>query len=83
MTRPQRASPDENVVADVAWLASYWDRHDTICERHAHHALLDAIVGHQADKAATLMTSHLVDLLSGLDLTLGDGTPRSLADILR
>ena len=64
-------------------ISLYWDRHDTICERHAHHALLDAIVGHQAEKASTLMTSHLVDLLSGLDLTLGERTPRRLADILR
>jgi hypothetical protein len=29
------------------------------------------------------MTSHLVDLLSGLDLSYGDASPKKLADILK
>lgn len=49
-------------------VALYWSRKDATCERHAHHELLDAIARHQADRAADLMRSHLVDLFSGLDL---------------
>jgi DNA-binding GntR family transcriptional regulator len=64
-------------------IALYWRRRDTTCESHAHHALVDAIAAHQPRNASELMTSHLVDLLSGLDLTLGDTKPKSLAEMLR
>jgi DNA-binding GntR family transcriptional regulator len=50
-------------------ISLYWRRRDTICESHAHHALADAIGRHSARDASELMTSHLVDLLSGLDLS--------------
>jgi DNA-binding GntR family transcriptional regulator len=50
-------------------ISLYWRRRDTICESHAHHALVDAIAANQPRDAAELMTSHLVDLLSGLDLS--------------
>jgi DNA-binding GntR family transcriptional regulator len=49
-------------------VALYWSRRDATCERHAHHELLDAIGAHEAERAADLMRSHLVDLFSGLDL---------------
>jgi DNA-binding GntR family transcriptional regulator len=49
-------------------IALYWRRPDTICERHAHGALADAIAAGEARRASDLMVSHLVDLLSGLDL---------------
>jgi DNA-binding GntR family transcriptional regulator len=49
-------------------VALYWHRPDTICERHAHAALADAIAAGEGQRAADLMVSHLVDLLSGLDL---------------
>lgn len=49
-------------------IALYWRRRDTTCESHAHHALVDAIENHRSRDAADLMRSHLVDLLSGLDL---------------
>jgi DNA-binding GntR family transcriptional regulator len=49
-------------------VALYWRRKDTTCERHAHHELLDAIAAGEAERAADLMRSHLVDLFSGLDL---------------
>ena len=49
-------------------IALYWRRRDTTCESHAHHALVDAIENHRAREASDLMRSHLVDLLSGLDL---------------
>lgn len=65
-------------------ISLYWRRHDTTCESHAHHALVDAIEQKDAKNAANLMRSHLVDLLSGLDLTQR-GQPRneSLANILK
>ena len=64
-------------------IALYWRRRDTTCESHAHHALVDAIEKHDAKDASDLMKSHLVDLLSGLDLTFGEKKPESLSDILR
>jgi DNA-binding GntR family transcriptional regulator len=64
-------------------ISLYWRRRDTICESHAHHALVEAIAANSAKDAAELMTSHLVDLLSGLDLTLRDAPPQRLSEILR
>jgi len=60
----------------------YWHRHDTICERHAHSALVDALAAGAADEAADLMRSHLVDLLSGLDFSRPMPQPHSLATLL-
>ncbi|TIL63287.1 MAG: GntR family transcriptional regulator [Mesorhizobium sp.] len=64
-------------------IALYWHRRDTTCESHAHRALVDAIEKHDAKNASDLMRSHLIDLLSGLDLSLGEKKPESLSDILR
>lgn len=63
-------------------ISLYWRRRDTICESHAHHALVDAIAKRSALDASELMTSHLVDLLSGLDLSERESSGRKLADIL-
>lgn len=60
----------------------YWHRHDTICERHAHAALVDALAAGAAERAADLMRSHLVDVLSGLDFSRPPPQPRSLAALL-
>jgi DNA-binding GntR family transcriptional regulator len=49
-------------------IALYWRRHDAMCERHAHTALAEAIGAGDSQRAADLMVSHIVDLLSGLDL---------------
>src|SRR5690606_37225634 len=56
-------------------VALYWRRRDTTCERHAHHALVEALEQNNPDEASALMTSHLVDLLSGLDLTVKEQRP--------
>lgn len=64
-------------------IALYWRRRDTICESHAHHALVDAIGKNSPRDATELMTSHLVDLLSGLDLSDRAMAPKRLAEILR
>ena len=75
------------IVADLVTrssliIALYWIRRDTICASHAHHHLVDAIARHDTDVAAELMTSHLADLLTGLDLTQRQRDERSLTDIL-
>jgi DNA-binding GntR family transcriptional regulator len=64
-------------------IALYWRRRDITCERHAHHALVDALARRELAHASELMTDHLADLLAGLDLTLGDAQPKSLAEVLR
>ncbi len=63
-------------------IALYWRRPDAICERHAHAALADSIGKGDGKRAADLMVSHLVDVLSGLDLRpRGKGQTR-LQDVL-
>lgn len=64
-------------------IALYWRRRDTICESHAHTALVNAIAKNSTKDATELMTSHLVDLLSGLDLSDRPAEPKRLAEILR
>lgn len=63
-------------------IALYWHRHDAICERHAHSALADAIGRGDGRAAAELMVSHLVDILSGLDLKARPQREASLAALL-
>ena len=45
-------------------------------------AVVDAIARHESDVAAELMTDHLADLLTGLDLTPTQRDEKSLSDIL-
>ena len=52
-------------------------------DRVVSDALVDALEARQATDAADLMRSHMVDLLSGLDLSRGETKPEKLADILR
>lgn len=73
----------ETLVARSALvIALYWRRRDALCERHAHHALVDAIAAHDGQGAEELMRGHLVDLLSGLDLGERPRAPRRLRDML-
>ncbi len=60
----------------------YWRRPDTICERHAHTALATAIANKERQRASDLMVSHLVDLLSGLDLSQRTRKQIRLTDLL-
>lgn len=64
-------------------VALYWRRRDAICERHAHHELVEAIAGKDGERAADLMRSHLVDILSGLDLTQKTKQGGSLSDLMQ
>lgn len=63
-------------------VALYWRRRDALCESHAHHALVEAIGAGDGDAAEELMTSHLVDLCSCLDLTDRPPPPKALRDVL-
>lgn len=63
-------------------IALYWKRRDTTCEGHAHDALIEAIARHDRQSAAAIMKSHIVDLLSGLELKRAGSSEPSLADLL-
>lgn len=64
-------------------IALYWKRPDTTCESHSHNALMDAFTVGDRQAAEEIMRSHIVDLHSGLDLTVRDEGPVSLADALK
>lgn len=63
-------------------VALYWKRRNILCENHAHHELIDAISHNDGARAEALMQSHLVDLLSGLDLREKPATPSGLKEAL-
>lgn len=56
-------------------VALYWRRRDTLCEHHAHDALVDALAKGDGAAAEALMLSHLSDLVAGLDLN-GRAAPK-------
>jgi DNA-binding GntR family transcriptional regulator len=65
-------------------VALYWRRRDTTCESHAHHALVEAIEAKDAKASSELMRSHIVDLLSGLNISNKVDTPsQPLSTILK
>lgn len=63
-------------------IALYWQRRAALCESHAHHALVAALAAHDGDRAEELMKSHLLDLLTSLDLRQLPSAPRSLREAL-
>ncbi|MBT8156052.1 GntR family transcriptional regulator [Epibacterium ulvae] len=63
-------------------IALYWRRESALCEKHAHHALLDALANQQGQAAEELMNSHLVDLHSALDLRERPKPARTLKEAL-
>jgi DNA-binding GntR family transcriptional regulator len=64
-------------------ISLYWRRRDTICESYGYHTLVDAIEKKDPCDASELMYSHLVDLLSGLNLSDPPAEPKRLAGILK
>ncbi len=64
-------------------ISLYAKRPDTFCESHAHLALVDAIAANTPGDASELMTSHLVDLLSGIELSDREPQQLSLSEILK
>lgn len=63
-------------------IALYWRSESALCEKHAHHALVQAISDKEPKRAAELMRSHLVDLHSALDLRESPKGMKSLKDAL-
>ena len=63
-------------------IALYWRRQSALCEKHAHHALLEALGQGDGQAAEELMQSHLVDLHSALDLRERPRPARSLKEAL-
>lgn len=64
-------------------IALYWRRESALCEKFAHHDLVDAIADRDGERAEELMRSHLVDLHSALDLDDRPVAPQSLKDALK
>jgi len=63
-------------------IALYWRRESALCEKHAHHALVQALADKNETQAEELMRSHLVDLHSALDLRERNGRTLSLKEAL-
>lgn len=63
-------------------IALFWMRRDATCEKHSHHALIEALARRDAADAEATMHSHLVDLRSGLDLAEKAAARKSLAEKL-
>ena len=63
-------------------IALYWQRRTALCESHAHHALLSALAARDGDLAEDLMKSHLLDLVTSLDLRRKSSVPGSLKEAL-
>lgn len=61
-------------------IALYWQRRTALCESHAHDALLKALSSEDGAAAEELMQSHLVDLLTSLDLRQQGSAARSLRE---
>ena len=64
-------------------IALYWQRRTALCESHAHDALVEALARGEGLRAEELMKSHLLDLLTSLDLTEQASAPQSLEEALR
>ncbi|PRY74975.1 DNA-binding GntR family transcriptional regulator [Yoonia maritima] len=64
-------------------IALYWERRAALCESHAHHALIEAFRNQDGDQAEELMKSHLIDLLTSLDLRSRKSAPSSLHEALK
>lgn len=64
-------------------ISLYWQRRTAICESHAHDALLRALADRDGARAEELMKSHLLDLLSSLDLKSAPEASPSLRAALR
>lgn len=73
----------EHLIARSSLIvALYWKRESALCERHAHHSLVDAIATNDPDAAEDLMKSHLIDLHSSIELPKAAAAAGTLKDIL-
>lgn len=86
-----RIADQETIAAFVTQLVSrssliialYWQRRTAICESHAHDALISAFEAGDGGRAEDLMKSHLVDLVTSLDLRNKASAPLSLREALK
>ncbi|MBY6090253.1 GntR family transcriptional regulator [Pseudooceanicola sp. 502str34] len=72
----------ELVSRSALIIALYWQRRAALCESHAHHALMSAFETGDADMAEDLMKSHLLDLVTSLDLRNRASFPGTLREAL-
>lgn len=64
-------------------IALYWRRQSALCDKHAHHALVEAFRRRDGADAEELMQSHLVDIITALDLRDAPAPKVDLRDILQ
>lgn len=74
-----KAFVEQLVARSSLIIALYWRRRQALCESHAHHDLIRAIAAQDGALAEELMKSHLLDLLTSLDLK----STRNVAGSLR
>lgn len=73
---------DSLIARSSLIIALYWRRQSAMCESYAHHAIIDAFANRDAKLAEELMQSHLVDLMSALDLSERRNATQSLKDAI-
>ena len=64
-------------------VALYWQKRRTLCESNAHHALIEAFEQNNGPLAEELMKSHLLDLVSDLDLRKRASSTRGLRESIQ
>lgn len=64
-------------------IALYWKRQSALCDKHAHHALLEAFRNGNGADAEELMHSHILDIWTALDLRNASRPQGDLKEILR
>lgn len=74
---------DQLISRSSLIIALYWHRRAALCESHAHDALIRALATGDGALAEDLMKSHLLDLLTSLDLRAQAAPAASLKDALR
>lgn len=85
-----RIADQETIAAFISQLISrssliialYWQRRSALCESQAHHALMTAFADRDGDRAEDVMKSHLLDLVTSLDLRNQSSKPGSLKEAL-
>ena len=85
-----RIADQETIATFIAQLMSrsslivalYWQRRAAMCESHAHDALISAFANQDGAQAEAVMKSHLLDLVTSLDLRNKTSVPLSLKDAL-
>ena len=63
-------------------IALYWKRRDALCENNTHNTLVEALSKNDGNAAEDLMTGHLLNIYSQLDLREREEESISLRDAL-